>query len=513
MVSNNMDTMRMTGFASGMNIESMVNQLMQAERQPLQQMKQDQLWLTQQRDAYREVNSKMSEFENMFLDMKLSSTYQGTKSESSSDAVSVSSSSDAGETNFQIDVQSLASKAIRKTDLADGEQLFGDNFDPTSSFEDQVNVTQNQIDFTYHNENGPQNVSVDLTQMEAGYSLNDVFDEIETQSDGNVRGFYDETADEVFLERAESGNFNEGGAEIQFAAGSFLDEMFKMNPDDATEHGGTNASFTYNGVDMESTSNSYELNGATLQFNQTTDTPATISIEKDIDGAVKDITNFVDKYNELIGFMNEKVNEPRNRDYPPLTESQKSEMSDREIELWEERSKSGELRGDTIVRGAVSDMRTSWYEEVNNPDSDYNSIFEVGITTVSALDVGPNDQGKLEVDEEKLREALENDSEGVYKLFSNDTEDNSRGLLNRVEDSLEGTMDRITERAGRVTDTDFEYTMGQELISMTERVSDFERRMQQTEQRYWDQFTRMEQAIQKMNAQSQQMQQQLGGMM
>ena len=36
--------------------------------------------------------------------------------------------------------------------------------------------------------------------------------------------------------------------------------------------------------------------------------------------------------------------EKRYRDFPPLTEKQKEDMEEREIELWEEKAKSGMLR-------------------------------------------------------------------------------------------------------------------------------------------------------------------------
>ncbi|WP_054751730.1 flagellar filament capping protein FliD [Piscibacillus salipiscarius] len=120
--------------------------------------------------------------------------------------------------------------------------------------------------------------------------------------------------------------------------------------------------------------------------------------------------------------------------------------------------------------------------------------------------------GKLEVDEAKLREKLQEDPDAVYRLFSNSEEGNSRGILNRVEDVVETTMNSIEERAGSPAQTDFQYTMGRELKSTAERMVDFERRMQQTEDRYWEQFTAMEQAMQKYNQQASYMMQAFGGM-
>lgn len=486
----------MTGFASGMDIGQMVNDLMEAERQPLQKMKQDQLWLTQQRDAYREANAKMSEFESMFLNMRMSSTYNSTKATSSSDAISVSARSDADEANYQVDVNQLATAAVNigGADL-DLESEVGEDYAGDHTF------------YTY-DENGEE-LPHTLT-LEADDTIEDALSKINEASDGAVRAFYNESSNQVFVERTETGEFNEDGAEIGFDDNTIFTDMFNL--DEANEQGGQNAEFTYNGAELTSRDNTYELNGATLQFHQTTDQAATISIEQDIDGAVEEITNFVDKYNELIEYMNEKTNEPRNRDYPPLTDEQRRAMSESEIELWEEQSQSGELRGDGILRGAISGMRSAWYESVDNEDSEFSSIYEIGITTISAVNTPQNDQGKLEIDEQELRRALEEDSEGVYRMLSSRADDESRGVLSRVKDSLDNSMDRITDRAGRATQTDHQYTMGRELMNMTDRMANFERRMQQVEERYWDQFNRMERAMQEANNQYAQMQSAMGGM-
>lgn len=66
-----------------------------------------------------------------------------------------------------------------------------------------------------------------------------------------------------------------------------------------------------------------------------------------------------------------------------------------------------------------------------------------------------------------------------------------RGLVNRLEDSIRSTMGRIEERAGKETDTLGNYALG--------------KRMKQVETRYWNQFTQMEKAIQRLNDQSAQL--------
>ena len=76
----------------------------------------------------------------------------------------------------------------------------------------------------------------------------------------------------------------------------------------------------------------------------------TINISNDTEQVFENIKKFVESYNELIGKVQEKLQETRYRDYRPLTDEQREEMTERQIELWEERAKSGLLRRDSILK-------------------------------------------------------------------------------------------------------------------------------------------------------------------
>ena len=54
--------MRIAGLASGMDIDSIVKNLMAAERMPLDKLKQKKQILEWQRDDYRALNTKMLSF-------------------------------------------------------------------------------------------------------------------------------------------------------------------------------------------------------------------------------------------------------------------------------------------------------------------------------------------------------------------------------------------------------------------------------------------------------------------
>ncbi|WP_042222457.1 flagellar hook-associated protein 2 [Oceanobacillus manasiensis] len=512
--------MRIGGLASGMDIDQLVNKLMTAERMPLDKMQQDKTMLEWKRDGFREINTKLSELDNLMLDMKLSKTYNPkTISSSMAGAVTATGTPSTSNGSFEMKVEQLATNAINVSTKSLSEEVSGDeNFirvtSATEPLPDSViEEFKGVVAFTTYNSEGkPEEKTVDIKD---GDTLNSLLKRI-TDEDNNVRAFYDEVTDKVIMETTRTGNFNDpendennntGGQEITFEDNSFFAKVLRM--DQGSEKGGQNAKFTYNGVhEVESKENSYKLNGMTFNFKNTTGAEsAKLTVSNDVDASVEKIMKFVDKYNEVVEKINDVQKEERYRDYPPLTEEQKEEMSEDEIERWEERAKSGILRGESSLTSGLFDMRQSWYSSVKT-DGEYKSLTQIGITTSSNY----MDGGKLIVDEDELRTALQENPADVQKLFANSSDGTDRGIINRLEDSLDRTMNTIGERAGKATSTTLEsYTLGKRMKQLDTRISAFEDRLTQVETRYWNQFTAMEKAISRMNNQSAQLMSQFGG--
>ncbi|WP_255437441.1 flagellar hook-associated protein 2 [Thalassobacillus sp. CUG 92003] len=505
------NSMRIGGLVSGMDIDKIVSDLMKAEKMPLKKMEQDIATQEFKRDDYREMNTLLFDLDSAAADMRLSENYKSKSASSSqSDAITATASSSSEAGSYNISVDQLATAAVNASQASLSADAT-DKIDPDAKLSDEIGKFANSdftsgesFELTTHDANG-EAVSKTFT-VNSDQSLNDLLDDI-SSSDLGVRAFYDQTADKVVMEKKQTGNFNEGGSEIQFdgGAGSFLTNALQMDP--AQEQGGTNAKLTYNNVmEVETHNNNYEINGITFDFQETTESSATINVRNNTEDSIQNIKDFVNKYNETIEKMDGKLNEEKFRDYKPLTEEQRSEMSEKEIELWEEKSQSGMLRGDSILSGAINSMRQDWYAEVDN-DSAYSRMSEIGITTSSNY----QDGGKLEIDETKLRNAMQEDPDSVYKLFSNSEEGSQQGILNRLNGSIDNAMSSIETRAGKGTQTLEQYSIGRDLKDLTERKADFERRLVDIEDRYWREFTEMERVVQKANQQSSMITQKFGG--
>ena len=290
-------------------------------------------------------------------------------------------------------------------------------------------------------------------------SLNNVIDKV-NKSDVGLSMLYDSFSDKVTLTRTETGDFNTAGAGNEITmTGAFLADTLKLGG--VAETGGQNAIFTINGLDTERNSNTFSMNGVSFTLKQTfnnadnptndpninNDPPVSVSINNDSSKVFDNIKDFITKYNDLIDKIQAKTSEERYRSYTPLTDTQREQLSDKQQEQWEEKAKSGLLRRDSILTNLLSNMRSNFYTTVNNTEvsSSYNQLTKIGITTTNVYQNG----GKLQIDDTKLKAAIEADPSSVEKLFNATGSNGQRGIAQLLYDTVNNTMGQLKEQSGR----------------------------------------------------------------
>lgn len=397
---------------------------------------------------------------------------------------------------------------LGKVDLKNGNVLFElppEELPPEGT---KISTTFSQ-NFTYfevgaHTSKGEVNERIFVTGNE---SLNNVIRKVNESSAG-ITMFFDEHTKKITMTRKETGNFNTDGNEI-FFSGGVINKV--LNFENSNEEGGQNAIFTINGLETERNSNTFSMNGVTITLKQTlkeTDSPITVNVSNDSEGVLKTVKEFVDQYNALIDDINKKLNEERNRSYLPLTDDEREGLSDRQQEKWEDLARSGLLKGDPLLSGVLTNMRMDMYSTVET-NGLFKQLSAIGITTTKNY----LDGGKLEINEEKLKEAIEKDPDAVENLFrGTGSNDSDRGVIHKLYDSVNDSITKIQDRAGRASSKNQQFALGRELISVDKNIASFETRLKMQEERLWRQFTAMEKAIQRANDQSLYLMQQFGGM-
>lgn len=336
------------------------------------------------------------------------------------------------------------------------------------------------------------------------------------KSDAGVKLSYSSISDSFSMEATESGA--KYGISITETSGDFLSKIFGS---DKFENGalkadavvaGQDAIVSINGNEFSRTSNNFTIDGVTLQL---TDVSAAkydgsgnvigyeetkITTERDTESILETIKSFVEDYNKMLDKLNGYIyEEPNYRKYAPLTDAQRDEMTESQIEKWEEKSKQGLLYGDSTIRTFLQQMRSALYTKSTTSSV---ALYNIGIETSSNKD----DRGKLVIDEEALKKALETNADEVEKLFvgENGLAEKLTNIMDRtakVSAADPGELVRIAgAKESKATQT--QSTLYNELRRIDERISVLNTRYNKEKDRYWKQFNAMETIISNYSSQS-----------
>lgn len=511
---------RVSGLASGMDIDEIVKSMMQAERVPLDKLTQKKQYSEWQRDDYRSVNTALSELDTLIRDGigKQSSFIKKTVSVSNPDAISVRNINSTSDFTGRVQVQALASAATMistdQTNITDSKKKLS-----------ELGIAPQTITILAINKDGSydtEEIKIDdtITKQEKPYTLeinsDDTLESVigKINANSGVTVFFDPTEKKFSITAKNTGDIKDSPEIKLGGTGNFLSalKMSKNNDDAAAvvlnDHEGnvigragskgTNAIVEHNGLTISRPSNTFQINGAEITLKKTTTEAVTFSSKPDVDTILDTVTQFVNKYNEIIKNIQDKTSESKYRSYTPLTTEQKKAMTEDEVKLWEEKAKSGTLKNDSTLKSLLTTMRSALYTTVEGVTGN-NNLSKLGITTTKNYLEG----GKLTIDEDKLRAAISEDPNAIYKLFMADgTEKNEKGLARRLRDDIASSMKVITEKAGKAGYVNNNFTIGKSINGLDTRISAFEAKLIKLETRYYNQFTAMEKAISKANSQS-----------
>ena len=231
------------------------------------------------------------------------------------------------------------------------------------------------------------------------------------------------------------------------------------------------------------------------------------------------VKSFVTDYNTLLASLYEKYDEKPNSDYKPLTQSQKDQMKDDQIEKWEEKAKAGLLYHDSTLGKVIQSMRSAVSESVDGIEGKYNSIYSLGISTTGI-------KGQLVLDEDKLKTALANDPDSVYNIFAKlestttnsasavyqtqtdasgkvtvTSKSNGNGIAQRLGDIFVEANKLIKERAGSSADITEDSDLNTLLRQLQTKMSNFKRAMNSFEDALYKKYDNMESTLAKLGMQ------------
>ncbi len=524
--------MRLSGLMSGMDTESIVQQLVEARSNKVTKVKNSQTKLGWKQEIWKGLNSKLKTLQSKLQDLRFSSGYAKKATKSSNDsAVSVLTGDGAVEGVQELEIHQLAKTAYMtggKVSFKEGisgagvstDTIMGNlmNFDgdETKSFKvtvgsgDDAKVTG--IDVT-----SSTTVSEVLSQLKnAGLNAN--FDTtqkrfyISAKESGAAGNFEFTSAKKVLVGTGEEGEELKWEYEdapdngVLSALGLTVEKVVDGENETsglggvATMIKGQDAKITLNGVDYTNTHNTFEVNGLTITaHSKTNGEKITLTTQRDTDGIYNMIKDFFKSYNEIINEMDKLYNGESAKGYEPLSDEEKSNMSESEIEKYEQKIKDSLLRRDSglgTVSSAIKKVMMSGFSV--NGKTLYLANF--GIETANYFNATDNERNAYHIcgdaddvdfsaKQDKLKSMIASDPDTVISFFSQLTQSLYTEMNNQSK-AVEGYRSFGSFYDDKKMKSDYD--------DFKSKIKDEEKKLADYEDKWYAKFAAMETAMAKM---------------
>lgn len=290
---------------------------------------------------------------------------------------------------------------------------------------------------------------------------------------------------------------------------NFASEQLTNGPtggySDAKQVAAQDAVIELNGVEYTSASNNITVNGLTITaLQETNGEKISITTSVNVQGMYDTIKDFLTQYNELIKEMDTLYNAESSKGYEPLTDDEKSAMSDTEIEKWEKKIKDSILRRDDTLSSVMNIMTMAMSKSFKLSDGKTYSLASFGIKTQGYFAAADNEGSLYHIDgdqddevssgnADKLMKALQEDPDSVTEFFQQ--------LTNNFYSALNDKMGKSTTNHSIYTIYN-DKTMQTEYDEYTQTIKKWEEKVSSMEEYYYNKFSAMETALSKLQSQT-----------
>jgi flagellar hook-associated protein 2 len=432
-----------TGIGSGIDIDTLVAGLVDAERQPIdRRLTDDETRANALLSAFGDISTTLTALNTSVKSLATPSSFQATSTTSSSSSL-VSATSD--------ETAVPGSYVVSVTDIAKAQTLSSKTYAATTDV-----VGTGTLSITVGS-GTPVSITVDSTNN----TLSGIRDAINAASVGATASIVKDGSAYRLLVTSDTGASNalslsvsgdgdgtDSGDDSGLSALNYYSGENQMTQRQAAQ----DASFTVNGLPLTSATNTITdiVDGIDLTISQATTTPVTITVTKNTDAVVAEVESFVALYNSF---------------YSSAKALTKYDAST---------SQAGVLQGDFTAKAILTQMRQSLTSAVTT--STYSTLSELGI--------GINAEGLLELNKDTFLTAWNADSEQVSAFFAGSS--TADGLADGIEDTLSGILNATGSIASR-TDA-----LTTELATVALERAKLDARLVKIEARYLRQFNAMD---------------------
>lgn len=491
---SSVNRVKLPGLATGMDTDAMVKQMVTDDQNKIDKAKQKEQIINWQQETYRDVISDIKGFNDKYFsvtskDSIISSSAWNTltTASSNSNVITATATADAENIDYNFDVVKLAqpakitssiplNKDSKLTDLGATE---GDKFKLALGKNDNGDVLYS-----------------DTIEIEKDDTIDSLTWKINNASKGSIKASYSEMSGKFTIETTKSGAST--GFAVTDENGNLSSSLDFLCKGTGFNHvaTGSNSIINVSANDgsfsrtLNEESNSFTIDGINYTVNATG--TSRITTKKDVEPVVTKMKAFVDDYNKIMDKMYDLVTQKKDKDYPPLTDDQKKEMSEDEIKDWEKKAKVGILRNDNEMTRFIDDMQNAIFGD------NINILSEMGIT-------GPEDynkKGQIALDEDKFKKALEDDSEKVYEVFAKDSSSTMEKMKSTMNKYVGSSKSVFAQKAGlEKTSSAVKNFYSDQLKQQADLIKKLQNQMSDKEDKLYKKFGNLESSMSKLNSQ------------
>ncbi|CAH0118013.1 Flagellar hook-associated protein 2 [Paenibacillus sp. CECT 9249] len=453
------------GIASGLNTNSIIENLMKIERIPYTRLEAKKTKLTEIQAFYRAFNTKVNTLKDAAADLTLRSNFaQYTANSSNESAIRVSSGNAASTGTFLVEVTQLATPHVLTWDAANPDQKLADD--------------QQKKTLTFRTGDGDKTIDIEVSGTTLGEMMEDIKNKI--NNNGELKGISasvinTSSGKKLMFTASETGKDGKIEGAKYAGALSEINSIFgaaaSKEPDDAI--------FTVNGVEITKSSNEIKdvIDGVTITL--VGKGSSTLNVKTDADKVASAVEKFVKAYNDVVSTIRE------------FTGKEKA------------------LQGDSTLLSLDSNL-SAWISSVVDLGEDgKHTLAEFGLEVDKGVTSADLMTGKISFDKEKFKTEYLKDPDKMLQMFNKtvkaDGETKPLGIGAIIKDGLHQwtkSVDGIITTQIKGYDSEVSY--------VSDQMERMELQLQKKEERMKKQFVAMEVALSKLKNEQDWMSGQLG---
>lgn len=437
------------GLASGLEIESLVSQLMAVEKRPVNLLQSKQEIITTKLSSMGLVKSALSEFQAAAAALDSRSefaAFSASVADTTIGSASASSAAKAGSYSLEVEQLATTQKVV--------SQAKASNFTFADGTLQLFDAAGKSID-------------IEISAAKGNNTLAGVRDAINASgAKVNASLLNDGSGTRLVITSKDTGSANAVGIRglgLDYGTVAGAAPADPSNVDAATSAAAKDAIFKLDGITVTRSSNSVSdvISGVTLNLTKANPgDPTTLTIKPDSTSLQTKVENFVKAYNNLQAVIGEQTS------YDATTKT------------------AGALNGDSTMRTIQSQLRGILSGAVGGD----------GVQFLSEAGISVQKDGNLAFDKTKFQKAMDDPEIDVARLFVKDAD--GTGAASKIETRIKemlSTGGLFTARNDGLTS---------ETKNIDTRVDALNARMEAIETRYRAQFTALESTIASLNTTS-----------